>query len=93
MAKLIPPGGFDVPESDYPVPETGLTRAAVRHTLGPPVVAYPTPRGGWLFCRSTTDQPFNCRAAALCGRPVCGPALRVGPGERVNWHDADSLPE
>jgi hypothetical protein len=98
VAKLIAEGGFSAVESDYPIPETGITREAVRRLLGLPVVAYQTPMGGWLFARKAspdlvgTSRP-NLRASALCGWLIYGQAIHTLPTDLVIWHeDSGSLP-
>lgn len=92
MAKWIEQGGLKSPVTDYPVPEGGLTRAAIRDKLGPPVVAYPTPNGGTLFARQPspalvgTFRP-NMRASFLCGWLIYGPAIHALPGDKILWHE------
>lgn len=98
MAKLVSPGGFTAAESEYPIPETGLTKLTVRELLGPPVVAYPAVRGGYVFVRYPHPDVVgilkpNLRASTLCGILVFGPALYVGAAEKVEWYDPPNASE
>lgn len=92
MAQLIEQGTTKAPVTEFPIPEEGLTRAAIRDKLGPPVVAYPLPDGGTLFTRKASPDLVgilkpNMRASFLCGCLVYGPAIRALPGEKIQWHE------